>query len=119
MVKRLSTMRETGFDPWVGKIPGEGNDSPLQYYCLENPMDGVAWQATVHGVAKSQTRLSDSTCTCSNQRFIIRGSHLTDQATLLEIKELNLCSMARKKLKSIEVSHMGKETVQDDNITCL
>ena len=43
MVKRLSTMRETGFDPWVGKIPGEGNDSPLQYYCLENPMDGVAW----------------------------------------------------------------------------
>ena len=38
---------------------GEGNDSPLQYSCLENPMDGGAWQAAVHGVAKSQTQLSD------------------------------------------------------------
>ena len=37
----------------------EGNGSPLQYSCLENPMDGGAWQATVHGVARSQTRLSD------------------------------------------------------------
>ena len=34
---------------------GEGNDTPLQYSCLENPMDGGAWQAAVHGVAKSQT----------------------------------------------------------------
>ena len=32
-----------GFDPWVGKIPGEGNGNPLQYSCLENPMDGGAW----------------------------------------------------------------------------
>ena len=38
---------------------GEGNGTPLQYSCLENPMDGGAWQAAVHGVAKSQTRLSD------------------------------------------------------------
>ena len=42
---------------------GEGNDTPLQYCCLENPMDGGAWQAAVHGVAKSQTRLSDFTFT--------------------------------------------------------
>ena len=39
--------------------PGEGNGNPLQYSCLENPMDRGAWQATVHGVAKSQTQLSD------------------------------------------------------------
>ena len=39
----------------LGKSPGEGNGNPLQYSCLENPMDGEAWQATVHGVAKSQT----------------------------------------------------------------
>ena len=39
----------------------EGNGNPLQYSCLENPMDGGAWQAAVHGVAKSQTRLSDFT----------------------------------------------------------
>ena len=39
----------------------EGNGTPLQYSCLENPMDGGAWWATVHGVAKSRTRLSDFT----------------------------------------------------------
>ena len=42
---------------------GEGNGSPLQYSCLENPMDGGAWYAAVHGVAKSRTRLSDFTFT--------------------------------------------------------
>ena len=42
---------------------GEGNGTPLQHSCLENPMDGGAWWATVHGVAKSQTRLSDFTFT--------------------------------------------------------
>ena len=40
---------------------GEGNDNPLQYSCLENPMNREAWQATVHGVAKSRTRLSNFT----------------------------------------------------------
>ena len=42
---------------------GEGNGNPLKYSCLENPMDGGAWWATVHGVAKSRTRLSDFTFT--------------------------------------------------------
>ena len=48
-----------------GKQPhwGEGDGTPLQYSCLENPMDGGAWWAAVHGVAKSRTRLSDSTFT--------------------------------------------------------
>ena len=41
----------------------EGNGTPLQYSCLENPMDGGAWSAAVHGVAESQTRLSDFTFT--------------------------------------------------------
>ena len=40
---------------------GEGSGTPLQYSCLENPMDRGAWQAAVHGVAKSQTQLSDFT----------------------------------------------------------
>ena len=40
-------------------VIGEGNGTPLQYSCLENPMDGGAWWAAVHGVAKSRTRLSD------------------------------------------------------------
>ena len=42
---------------------GEGNGTPLQYSCLENPMDGGAWKAAVHGVAKSHIRLSDFTFT--------------------------------------------------------
>ena len=42
---------------------GEGNGNTLQYFCLENPMDGGAWWAAVHGVAKSRTRLSDFTFT--------------------------------------------------------
>ena len=41
--------------PGLGRSPGEGNGSPLQYSCLENPMDGGGWRATVHGVAKSWT----------------------------------------------------------------
>ena len=41
------------------RLTGEGNGNPLCFSCLENPMDGGAWQATVLGVAKSQTRLSD------------------------------------------------------------
>ena len=46
------------YSPW-----GEGNGTPLQYSCLENPMDGGAWKAAVHGVAKSRTRLNDFTFT--------------------------------------------------------
>ena len=46
-----------GFDPCVGMILGGGHGNPLQYSCLENPMDWGAWQARVHGVAKSQTWL--------------------------------------------------------------
>ena len=42
---------------------GEGNGTPLQYSCLENPMDGGAWKAAVHGVVEGQTRLSDFTFT--------------------------------------------------------
>ena len=47
----------------LGILLGEGNGTLLQYSCLENPMDGEAWWATVHGVAKSRTRLSDITFT--------------------------------------------------------
>ena len=52
---------DLGSIPGSGRSPGEGNGNPLQYSCLENPMDGGAWWATVHGVTKSRTRLSDFT----------------------------------------------------------
>ena len=50
---------DPGSIPGLGKCPREGDGNPLQDYCLENPMNRGAWQATVHGVAKSRTRLTD------------------------------------------------------------
>ena len=47
---------------------GEGNGTPLQYFCLENPMDGGAWKAAVHGVSESQTQLSNFTFTFMHWR---------------------------------------------------
>ena len=54
---------DPGLIPGLGRAPGEGNCNLFQYSCLENPMDGEAWWATVHGVTKSRTRLSDFTFT--------------------------------------------------------
>ena len=48
---------DAGLIPGLGRSPGEGNANPLQNSCLENPMDGGAWQATAHRVTKSQTQL--------------------------------------------------------------
>ena len=59
----VGDLRDMGSIPGLGRSPGEGNDNTLQYSCLENPMDRGAWRATVHGVAKSQTQLSDFTFT--------------------------------------------------------
>ena len=56
---------DLGSIPGSGRCPGEGNGNPLQYSCLENPMDGGAWWATVHGVTKSRIGLSDFTFTFS------------------------------------------------------
>ena len=53
--------RRPGFNSWVRKIPGEGNGNPLQYSCLEDPMDKGAWWATIHGFTKSWTQLSRCT----------------------------------------------------------
>ena len=61
MVKNPSAnardVRDTGSVPGLGRSPGGGNGNPLQYPGLENPMDRGPWQATVHGVSKSQIRL--------------------------------------------------------------
>ena len=50
---------DQGSIPGLGRSPGEGDGYPLQYSCLENPLDRGTWQATVHGAAKSQTQLND------------------------------------------------------------
>ena len=50
---------DLGSTPGSGRSPGEGNGNPLQYSCLENPMDREAWQPIVYGTAKSQMRLNE------------------------------------------------------------
>ena len=50
-------IRDAGLIPGSGRSPEGGRGNPLQYCCLENPMDRGAWQATVHGLSKSQTQL--------------------------------------------------------------
>ena len=78
-LKRLSSTSSNARDagdagsiPELGKSHGEGNGNPLQYSCLENLMDRGAWQAIVHGVAESQTRLKRlSTHTCMHIPLIL------------------------------------------------
>ena len=64
VVKNLPTIagdiRDVGLIPGLGRSSGRGHGNPLQYSCLENPMDRGAWWATVHGVAKSQTGLKQT-----------------------------------------------------------
>ena len=62
MVKNLPASAgntgDMGLIPGSGRSPGEGNGNPLQYSCLENPIDRGIWLTAVHGITKSQTRLS-------------------------------------------------------------
>ena len=63
-------IRDVGSIPGLGRSPGAGHGNPLQYSCLENPMDRGAWRATVHRVAKSRTRLKRlSTAMCIGEMF--------------------------------------------------
>ena len=60
VVKNLpANAEDMSLIPGLGRSPGKGNGNPLQYSCLGNPMDRGAWQATVHGVAESQTQLGN------------------------------------------------------------
>ena len=65
MVKNPSAIagdtRDVLLIPGSGRSPGEGNGNPLQYFCLENPMDKGVWRATVYRVAKSWTQLTEMT----------------------------------------------------------
>ena len=75
MVKNSSVNSGDGRDlcsiPGMGQSPGEGHGTPFGYSCLENPMDRVAWQATIHRVAKIQTRLKQP----STHQLAINGEY--------------------------------------------
>ena len=91
---------DPGSIPGLGRSPGEGNGYPLQYSCLENSMDGGAWWATVHGVAKSWIRLSDFSLFLSCSYWLFLSSFMKDVfissiftcLLITELKEFFLCS---------------------------
>ena len=56
----MNIYKYVGLTPELGRSSGKGNGNPLQYSCLENPMDKGAWWATVYGIAKSQTQLTNT-----------------------------------------------------------
>ena len=63
LVKNLpANAGDSGSIPGLGRSPGEGNGNPLQYSCLGSPMDKGAWQATVHGVAKTLGKANKTNC---------------------------------------------------------
>ena len=70
---------DLGLIPGLERSPGEGNGNPLQYSFLENPMDRGAWWATVHGIAKSQTPLSDFTLLSDTAAAAVAATKLLQQ----------------------------------------
>jgi len=68
-------LRDAGSIPGSGRCPGGGHDNPLQYSCLENPMNRGAWQATVHRVTKSQTQLKQCTAIFKSVINLVYSNH--------------------------------------------
>ena len=97
--------------PESGRFPGESNGTPLQYSCLENPKDGGAWDAAVHGVTKSRTRLSDFT---SFHFTALRGQALSE-TLLLKVSEADTVVTGLEITAQIRRDEEVKSPVQDLN----
>ena len=89
MVKNLSAnagdMRNVGSIPGLEKFPGGGHGNPLQYSCLENPMNRGAWCGVLHGVTESQIRLTDATTT-NGERYSMTNANHTQQRNKSDVK---------------------------------
>ena len=91
---------DLGSIPGSGRSPGKGNGNPLRYSCLENPVDGGSWKATVHGVAKSQTWLNDFTFTFYHVYISLSLTSLS-MALSLEPQDFVVAYMKPQDLASI------------------
>ena len=108
-------LRDASSIPGLGRSPGGGHHIPLQYSCLENPMDRTAWQATVHRVAKSQTRPKQLSTHTHTSHAPIRKSSQSQTPTSTctpkpEIQHLNFNPgdekfRAKKSLKKFIIGH--------------
>ena len=93
-------LRYTGSIPDSGRSPEGGHDNPLSYSCLENPTDGRAWWATVHGVAKSRTRLKGlSRCACKSVVYKCQSQCPTfsHHPQRLAFRKSSICWVMRKR----------------------
>ena len=77
---------DPGSIPELGRSPGKGNGNPLHYSCPENSMDGGTWWATVHGVTKSRTRLSDFTFTFSILAWKLLWTEESDRLQFIRLQ---------------------------------
>ena len=107
-----SNAGDSGSIPGSGGSPGEGNGNPLQYSCLENPIDGDAWKATVHRVAKSRTGLSDFTQIPG--RFLMSRLQFPsyEESKMAACKPHGIRLGCRIRLSSTWYSHEGSREVQ-------
>ena len=95
---------DLGSIPGSGRFPGEGNGNPLQYSCLENPMDGGAWWAAVHGVAKSRIRLSVFTFSFTFTRLVITFLPRSKRLLILWLQSPSVVILEPQKIKSASFS---------------
>ena len=87
-------IRDVSLIPVLGRSPGEGNGNPLQYFCLENSMDRGGWQAAVHGVTHSWTRLKRlSTHICTT---VLQNQYNNQDPLLLNIFYLKIETLIKK-----------------------
>ena len=107
---------DLGSIPESGRSPGEENGNPVQHSCLENPMDKGVWWATVHGVAKSRTRLSDFTFTfnLSSIRKIFLAPKR--QIYLKLPRRLNLSLSRKCYLQNVNYSWYHVDNIYEENI---
>ena len=110
MVKRLPAMRETRFNPWVGRSPEEGNGNPLQYSCLQNSMDRGACWATVHGVAKTWLQLSERAHKQEMARWNI---------DILRISELKWMEMGEFNSNDHYICYCGQESLRRNGVATI
>ena len=97
--------------PGLRRSPGEGNGNPVQYPCLGNPMDRGAWQATVHGVNKSQTQFSDQITTT---KCVVHSRCLT-----VNDKFENQLSLIFVDLKNQEATYIKRNVLRfRKSVTC-
>ena len=110
----IGDIGDTGSIPETGRSPGAGNDNPLQYSCLENPVDRGAWRATVHRVAK-ESDTTEHTCTLHMPKQSITGRHAINGCRMTlwaEVYYWNL-DISLRILVGIEVSQNMSQIIID------